>query len=77
MRVPSCAIGFTFIVGVAAAGLLPRTAEAKVVRLAIEHRGWFVNAVTRAAFELVRERFLLPQDATRFIQLAEASDVLR
>lgn len=40
------------------------------------HEG-FVNAVRRGGQELVRERFLLPQDAQRFVDLAEASDVLR
>jgi len=40
------------------------------------HEG-FVDAVRRAAHDLQRERFLLPQDADRFVDLAEASDVLR
>jgi len=40
------------------------------------HEG-FVSAVRRAGAELVRERFLLPQDAARFVELAEASNVLR
>jgi len=40
------------------------------------HRG-FVRAVRRAARELVRERFLLEEDATTLINAAEASDVLR
>ena len=41
-----------------------------------DHRG-YVDAVRRAADELVRERFLLPGDAERYVQSAEASDVLR
>jgi hypothetical protein len=41
-----------------------------------DHEG-FVNAVTKAARELVHERFLLPDDANTFIQAAQASDVLR
>jgi len=36
----------------------------------------FVKAVTKAANALVRERFLLPADATRFITAAQASNVL-
>ncbi len=40
------------------------------------HEG-FVNAVERATRDLERERFLLPQDADRFVDLAEASGVLR
>jgi len=40
------------------------------------HHG-FVRAVRRAARELVRERFLLEEDATTLINAAEASDVLR
>jgi hypothetical protein len=50
-------------------------------RLSIEerygdHRG-FVRAVRRAARELVRERFLLEEDANTFVTAAQASDVLR
>ena len=41
-----------------------------------DHRG-YVDAVRRAAAELVRERFLLEEDAERFVQSADASDVLR
>jgi len=39
------------------------------------HRG-FVRAVRRAGRELVRERFLLPEDADAFVSAARASDVL-
>jgi len=39
------------------------------------HRG-FVRAVRRAGRELVRERFLLPEDADAFVNAAAASDVL-
>jgi hypothetical protein len=41
-----------------------------------DHSG-FVRAVERAARRLVHERFLLEEDAQRFIDAAEASDVLR
>jgi hypothetical protein len=37
----------------------------------------FVRAVTKAASELVDERFLLEEDADAFINAAQASDVLR
>jgi hypothetical protein len=40
------------------------------------HRG-FVSAVRQAARELVRERFMLAEDADAFIEAARASDVLR
>lgn len=40
------------------------------------HRG-YVRAVKRAAKELVRERFLLTEDAYRFIKEAKDSDVLK
>src|SRR5204862_402694 len=36
----------------------------------------YVAAVRRAADQAVRERFLLPEDAGRFVREAEASDVL-
>jgi hypothetical protein len=39
-------------------------------------REGFVIAVKRAAQALVSERFLLPEDAERFIAAAAASDVL-
>ena len=39
------------------------------------HRG-FIRAVGRAGRELVRERFLLPEDADAFVRAAQASDVL-
>jgi hypothetical protein len=50
-------------------------------RLSIEeryhtHQG-FVEAVRRAAAELVQERFLLQQDAQDFIRAAQQSDVLK
>jgi hypothetical protein len=41
-----------------------------------DHAG-YVKAVRRAAKALVSERFLLHEDAERFIQAAEESDVLR
>jgi hypothetical protein len=41
-----------------------------------DHQG-YVNAVKRAANKLVEERFLLLEDAKRFIDEAEASDVLK
>lgn len=41
-----------------------------------DHRG-YVAAVERATADLVRERFLLEEDAERFIRSAEESDVLR
>ena len=41
-----------------------------------DHDG-YVEAVRRATADLVRERFLLEEDAERFIREAEASDVLR
>jgi len=41
-----------------------------------DHDG-FVKAVKKAARELVRERFLLPQDADAFIAAAESSTVLQ
>jgi Alpha/beta hydrolase domain len=41
-----------------------------------DHRG-YVNAVKRAAKKLVEDRFLIPEDADRFIREAEASNVLR
>ena len=40
------------------------------------HEG-YVDAVQRAAGELVRERFLLSEDADRFISDAKASSVLK
>jgi hypothetical protein len=40
------------------------------------HEG-FVDAVEKAARELVHERFLLKEDANTFIQAAQVSDVLR
>jgi hypothetical protein len=39
--------------------------------------GGFVNAVRKAAQELVRERFLLQEDADAFVAAADASDVLK
>ena len=36
----------------------------------------YVKAVGRAASDLVRDRFLLPQDAARFVAAAQASNVL-
>jgi hypothetical protein len=42
-----------------------------------ENHTGFVTAVEKAAKELVKERFLLPEDALTFIQAAEASDVLK
>ena len=41
-----------------------------------DHVG-YVDAVKQATAELVRERFLLSEDAERFVRAAEASDVLR
>ncbi len=41
-----------------------------------DHDG-FVKAVKKAAKDLVKERFLLEEDAQKFIQAAEDSDVLR
>jgi hypothetical protein len=41
-----------------------------------DHEG-FVKAVKKAAKDLVRERFLLQEDADAFISGAEASDVLK
>ena len=41
-----------------------------------DHRG-FVKAVEKAAKELVRERFLLQQDADAFVAAAEASTILQ
>jgi Alpha/beta hydrolase domain len=41
-----------------------------------DHRG-FVKAVENAAKQLVKERFLLEEDAETFIRAAEASDVLK
>jgi hypothetical protein len=41
-----------------------------------DHDG-FVDAVGKAGRELVKERFLLQQDADRYVRQAEASDVLR
>jgi hypothetical protein len=41
-----------------------------------DHEG-FVKAVKKAVKELVRERFLLEEDAETYIRAAEASDVLR
>jgi Alpha/beta hydrolase domain len=40
------------------------------------HEG-FVEAVEKAAHQLVKERFLDPQDAERYVAAARASDVLR
>jgi hypothetical protein len=40
------------------------------------HAG-FVRAVTKAANELVKERFLLEEDANAFMDAAQTSDVLR
>jgi Alpha/beta hydrolase domain len=40
------------------------------------HEG-YVDAVEKAAAELVRERFLLQEDADRFINDAKASSVLK
>ena len=37
----------------------------------------FVEAVTKAAHELVRERFLLKEDGDKYIQAAKDSSVLR
>src|SRR5215470_1084691 len=44
MRKRSCAIGF--IVGVAAAGLFPRSSDARVVRFSVEHRESFAGGVS-------------------------------
>jgi hypothetical protein len=41
-----------------------------------DHDG-YVEAVARAARDLVGERFLLEEDALAFVRAAEASDVLR
>ena len=41
-----------------------------------DHQG-YVDAVRRATQDLVRERFLLEVDAERFVQSADAGDVLR
>ena len=41
-----------------------------------DHQG-YVDAVRRATEELMRERFLLAEDAERLVQSAEASDALR
>jgi Alpha/beta hydrolase domain len=41
-----------------------------------DHAG-FVKAVAKAGRELVKERFLLEQDAAQFVQAAQESDVLR
>jgi hypothetical protein len=41
-----------------------------------DHAG-YVQAVMRAAHELVQQRFLLPEDGDRFAVQAQASDVLR
>ena len=41
-----------------------------------DHQG-YVNAVEQAAAELVQERFLLQEDAGRFISDAKASSVLK
>jgi hypothetical protein len=40
------------------------------------HEG-FVEAVDKAARQLVRERFLDPEDAERYVAAAKASGVLR
>ena len=40
------------------------------------HAG-FVKAVEKAARDLVRERFLLPEDAEAFISAAESSTILQ
>jgi len=40
------------------------------------HQG-YVEAVQRAAAELVQERFLLQEDADRFVSGAQASSVLK
>jgi hypothetical protein len=40
------------------------------------HAG-FVRAVTKAAKDLVKERFMLEEDAEKFIQAAEDSEILR
>jgi len=49
-------------------------------RLSLEERykdhAGFVKAVEKAANKLVRERFMLPQDAQRYIEAARASMVL-
>jgi hypothetical protein len=41
-----------------------------------DHEG-YVDAVEKAAAELVHERFLLQEDADRFISDAKASSVLK
>jgi hypothetical protein len=41
-----------------------------------DHEG-FVEAVKQAAHELVRERFLLSEDADAYIRAAEASSILK
>ena len=41
-----------------------------------DHRG-YVEAVTQATADLVRERFLREEDAERLVRTAEASNVLR
>ena len=50
-------------------------------RLSLEERygdhAGFVGAVEKAANELVKERFLLEEDADKYVRQAEASDVLR
>jgi hypothetical protein len=50
-------------------------------RLSLEERYGtheaYVARVRRAAEQAVRDRFLLPEDATRIVREAEASDVLR
>ena len=50
-------------------------------RLSLEERygdhAGFVGAVEKAANELVKARFLLEEDADKYVRQAEASDVLR
>jgi hypothetical protein len=41
-----------------------------------DHDG-YVKAVTKAAKKLEKQRFLLPEDVERYIDEAEASDVLQ
>ena len=69
-----------FLYGVEDPANRPLVGSPKIKRLLEEryrdHAG-YVAAVTAAADRLVRQRFLLPDDAARLVREAEAGDVLR
>jgi hypothetical protein len=56
--------------------LLGRGPQASLEERYRDHDG-YVTAIKAAAERLVKQRFLLPDDAARLVRAAEANDVLR